>query len=111
MLYNNIDDYIKDLKDRLNTEMKRRNAPYGSVANLGNESFNRDINENDVIESEHSNKTTNRLMQISDYGNNISYKDFQAGSNLDMLEDSNRMLSKMEAEDVYSGNSCRGLCS
>ena len=111
MLYNNIDDYIKNLKDRVNKEMARRSAPYGSISSLGNESFTKDINDNDPIDAEHSNKTTNRLVQVSDYGNNIRYGDNQTGSNVDMLEASGDMLSKMEAEDIFSGNSCRGLCS
>ena len=51
MLYNEIDDYIKSLRDRVNAEMARRNAPYGSMAGLGNESFSKDLGENDVIEA------------------------------------------------------------
>lgn len=111
MLYSNIDDYIKNLKDRVNAEMARRTAPYGGVSNLGNEKFSKDIGENQVIEPEFTNKTTSRLMELSDYGNNIKYNDDQLGSNVDMLEDSDLRLKELESEDIFSGNSCRGLCS
>ena len=96
MLTNNIDQYIKDLKDRVNNEMKRRNNQYGSMESLGNETFTNDVGVNDPVITEHVNKTTNRLMQTSDYGDNLSYKDFNNGSDLGMLEESARKLEGLE---------------
>ena len=111
MLTNNIDQYIKNLKDRVNAEMKRRNSKYGSMTSLGNESFANDIGVNDPILTEHVNKTTNRLLQVSDYGDNRKFGDFQTGSDTGMLEASAKKLSELESQNVYSGNGCRGLCS
>ena len=95
MLTNNIDQYIKNLKDRVNAEMKRRNSKYGSMTSLGNESFANDIGVNDPILTEHVNKTTNRLLQVSDYGDNRKFGDFQTGSDTGMLEASAKKLSEL----------------
>ena len=110
MKYTDLAGTLNSIRERINKELSRRNAPYGSVAHR-NVTFSTPLGDFQVVDGEHVAKTANEITEITDFGEKRIIRDGKT-TTLNNVEEAIDMLNKLEKEPMTgSDSSCRGMCT